>query len=250
MKPIKSKKAMVASIILASVALGGVGFSAWVINAADDTKDLSNVQVDVGEFNDNRFTLTAPKLAEDEKVVFDWDGYEGTVVAGSGKDLEDLSFTFTTTLTGNTTELDGIYLRLNTNADLATLIGNGTTSIIQSPLTPSDTGNGTSVIPGTAFTVSGGSGNSSDRFTAAEGEDGDYKWSYSVTYAKETSAYNISVTVNFAWGQLFKYDNPTRLENKLSDEQLTGLKTLDTLSEKDIKLNFVVGAIAKTTPTA
>ena len=33
MKPIKSKKAMVASIILASVALGGVGFSAWVINA-------------------------------------------------------------------------------------------------------------------------------------------------------------------------------------------------------------------------
>lgn len=252
MKPIKSKKAMVASIILASVALGGVGFSAWVINASNQTQNLSNVQVDVGDFNDNRFTLSVPTIAEDNnKVVFDCDAYTGAnqVVVGSGTNLENLSFTFTTALTGNVSKLEGIFLRLNTNSDLSKLIGSGTTSIIQSPLTPSDDGNGTSIIPGSAFTTSGGSGNSSDRFTADEG-DGEYKWSYSVTYAKEKSEYNISVTVNFAWGQLFNYANPTRLTSGPTAEQIDGLNTLDSLSENGVKLNFVVGAIAKTTQKA
>ena len=73
MKPLKSKKAMVASIILASVALGGVGFSAWVINAGNDIEEPKNVSVEVGKSTDNRFTLTPPQLAEDEKVVFDFD---------------------------------------------------------------------------------------------------------------------------------------------------------------------------------
>lgn len=244
MKLIKSKKAMVASIILASVALGGVGFSAWVINASNQTQDLNNVQVGVGEFNDNRFTLDKPTLSEG-KVAFDWDGVSGSVVSGSGETTEDLSFTFTTALTGNVSKLEGIYLRLNTNSDLSKLIGSGTTSIIQSPLTPSDDGNGTPIIPGSAFTTSGGSGNSSDRFTAAEGEEGEYKWSYSVTYAEETSKYNISVTVNFAWGQLFHYANPTRLTSGPTAEQINGLNTLDSLSENGVKLNFVVGAVAK-----
>ena len=245
MKPLKSKKAMVASIILASVALGGVGFSAWVINAGNDIEEPRNVSVQLGQVTDNRFTLTEPQLAEDEKVVFDCDDYKGTVVAGSGTKLEDLSFTFSTTLTGKTDQLDGIFLRLNTSDNLSDLTGTGAAAIIQTPVKPSNSGNGVKIIPKEAITnATGKKVDSTEKFTAASSAQGGSKWSYTVT--KVDSSYNISVTVNFAWGQLFNYANPTRLTKGLTTDQITGLNTLDELSETGFELVFVVGAIAST----
>ena len=245
MKPLKSKKAMVASIILASVALGGVGFSAWVINAGNDIEEPKNVSVEVGKSTDNRFTLTPPQLAEDEKVVFDCDDYKGTVVAGSGTKLEDLSFTFSTTLTGNIDQLAGIYLRLNESDNLSKLTGTGVAAIIQTPVIPSNTGNGVEIIPKKAFTnATGTKVDSTEKFTAASSAQGGSKWSYTVT--KVDSSYNISVTVNFAWGQLFNYANPTRLTEGLTADQITGLNTLTELSTTGFDLAFVVGAIAST----
>ena len=245
MKPIKSKKAMVASIILASVALGGVGFSAWVINAGNDIEDPSNVSVKLGQVTDNRFTLTEPQLAKDEKVVFDCDDYKGTVVAGSGGKLEDLSFTFSTTLTGNTDQLDGIYLRLNTSDNLSKLTGTGAAAIIQTPVIPSNSGNGIKIIPKEAFTnATGTKVDSTEKFTAASNAQGGSKWSYIVK--KADSSYKIDVTVNFAWGQLFSYANPTRLTEGPTTNQITGLNTLHELSSTGFELAFVVGAIAST----
>lgn len=187
MKPLKSKKAMAASIILASVALGGVGFSAWVINASNQTQDLNNVQVGVGEFNDNRFTLSKPNLS-DGNVVFDWDGKSGELVGGSGKNTEDLHFTFSTTLTGSVGQLDGINLQLKTNASLSTLLGNEETkATIQSPLEPG--AEATEIIPGEAFTNPTGQAVQSDaKFANASGPiNGGSKWSYTVTSAGNSS---------------------------------------------------------------
>ena len=109
----KGKAVGLLSLGLASVALGSVGFAAWVVSGTT-LPESTNVSVTVGKVTDNRVTLTA--AVSDGEVNLDADPkYTGGtlgITAATGS-TEDLEFSITVTAKADSsTYSDGPALNL------------------------------------------------------------------------------------------------------------------------------------------
>ena len=94
----KGKKSTLKGVLLlATISLGTVGFSAWVINGS--TKENQNITFTVGSVTGNNLIISIDDSETDGTVAFDSDGTEGNgLITGDG-DKEDLTFKVVYTVT-------------------------------------------------------------------------------------------------------------------------------------------------------
>lgn len=94
----KGKKSTLKGVLLlATISLGTVGFSAWVINGS--TKENQNITFTVGSVTGNNLIISIDDSKTDGTVAFDSDGTEGNgLITGDGA-KEDLTFKVVYTVT-------------------------------------------------------------------------------------------------------------------------------------------------------
>ena len=94
----KGKKSTLKGVLLlATISLGTVGFSAWVINGS--TEENQNITFTVGSVTGNNLIISIDDAKTDGTIAFDSDGTEGNgLITGDG-DKEDLTFEVVYTVT-------------------------------------------------------------------------------------------------------------------------------------------------------
>lgn len=240
----KNKKTGIVLIGLAAVALGSVGFSAWIISGTIGNP-TSNVKVSVGDVKDQGLYLTLNEDPSDLALNFDAKkGAGGNVVSAdsSGND-EDMSFIFSVSVQAAsqqvfTEAIRGKTLFVNFTCEA---LSKFSTSYIMSPVTTY----GTAEAIGITNMAQETSVAQTINYTST-GDQTITKVSYSVKKDNSNGkfGYKYDITYSFAWGSTFGYKNPvyvTSLENGVED----GLKAINDLTDSlDLGVAVTLGNAA------
>lgn len=243
----KFKKNSLVILGLATVALGTIGFSSWIIAGNPPQPVNSNVDVTVGDVEDHRIFLELPSQT-DNILKFDADSDaegKGTVVIATPADSqEDMTFTASFIIGGATKlDFDAAYNSKSvavefTSTDLSSLI---TSNCVQSPIdldkpvTISELN--TTIAADTGKITSGSYTNPSDtskyEITFASGTPtGENKDKYGV---------QVNIAFTFAWGSAFSYKNPVCLQSidTTAKDALNALDQANNDFDLSVKISLV-----------
>lgn len=240
----KNKKTGIVLIGLAAVALGSVGFSAWIISGTIGNP-TSNVKVSVGDVKDQGLYLTLNEDPSDLALNFDAKkGAGGNVVSAdsSGND-EDMSFIFSVSVQAAsqqvfTEAIRGKTLFVNFTCEA---LSKFSTSYIMSPVKAYGTAEAIGIKNMAEATT-----DAQPIYYTSTGDQTITKVSYTITAdnSNERFGYKYDVTYSFAWGSTFGYKNPvyvTSLANGVED----GLKAINDLSNSiDLGVAVTLGNAA------
>lgn len=204
----KSKIVLFSVLGLATISLATVGFASWVISGITAT-DSQNINVSAGDVVDN--TLAATITASDLGVKFDNKVVEGGL---DGNKEEDLIFTFTVKVTGQTTKIGGLEFKFT--------LGNGFKGLITGKYIQFITN---STIGDTiSFTYTNGTGlPSGTSFTDTTSSKIEYTADGTGTFG------TFACTFAFKWGDKFGGENPSSAYAKAVNKQtvIENLKAFD-----------------------
>ncbi len=214
--PKKTKVIFGVTAALSCIALVGTGYSAWVISTSVLSGNGS-VSVTASDVKDQRVTISNVTVDASEKYSFQSNGaVTGTYISGEDGDVEDLSasFSFTLTMGEDVTSSYYIYLSLADTSTSPTLSSDVSNGYISAPIT---VGASNYTLLGTAtasaLTISA---NTSDLTTAG------IKVSSNTT---EGGTYVITVQADFDWGTIFGGVNPTSWDGQGTNGATTDLDT-------------------------
>ena len=204
----KGKKSTLKGVLLlATISLGTVGFSAWVINGS--TEENQNITFTVGSVTGKNLIISIDDSQTDGKVAFDSDGTEGNgLITGDGEN-EDLTFKVVYTVTSvNGFSADSpINVTYTYSGDFKGIQGLATSNYINADClnVTTITLNGTNTTPVTGVAVQ-----------------------YSGSSATVTH------TWTFAWGSVFKGKNPCKVavgDGVAYTNLITNLKNFETAAK-------------------
>lgn len=247
----KLKKNSLVILGLATVALGTIGFSSWIISAQTDTLE-PEVNVTVGNVDDQRIFLEAVQTQPDLTLAFDAQSNAigaGTIVTASENSKEDLTFKISFVLGSSSMKNfktvfanKAVAIKFE-SADLNTLIDG---NCIQTP-----------VSLGSEFQISGIDENITDTTSAKSG--GYFEnpkdpltpvEKYNVTFSEGSfnkytgEGVKIDIVFNFAWGSAFNFQNPVYL-TELPSATEEALQVLDGVSDSTT-LNVTISVVNRT----
>lgn len=196
-----SKKFAYLLIGAGAVGLTGIAFSAWVITATPESKQVGEVSISVGEVQDARLVATISD--QDASLSFDCPSDDSTgPITGSEGSEEDLKFGFTATISNAVSGgsfssfFDGYSIETDYPENLKSLAtGNKLVLPIAESVTVDTASMATS---GTLFYSSDGA-----KLESATGSS--WTAAYSIV---DTSSLKIQFVFNFAWGSYFGNQNP------------------------------------------
>lgn len=241
----KNKKTGIVLIGLAAVALGSVGFSAWIISGTSG-EPSSNVSVSVGDVEDQRLYLTLNGSPSELDLNFDAkkDVSGGNVVSADpdGTD-EDMSFTFSVSVQAAsedafTEAISGKTLYVNFTCKA---LSDFSTNYIMSPVTTY----GTAEAIGITNMAQATSVAQTINYTST-GDQTITKVSYTITADNSNSRYGFKydITYSYAWGSTFGYKNPVYVKS-LDNGVKEGLTEIDGLnSSLTLGVAVTLGAVA------
>lgn len=228
----KLKKNSLVILGLATVALGTIGFSSWIIAGNPPQPVNSNVDVTIGDVEDHSIFLEKVDV-ENNVLIFDADGkaVSGGVITASKGSTEDLSCTASFIIGGATDDdfkaayADKSVAVTFTSTELSELVSDEYLAI-QSPIT---IGTATKITELNDFSVTT---KNSDTYANPSSV---HKYSISISEATLTGTpnegkfgYKVDITFNFAWGSAFEYSNPVKLTSSNFDSDAEkALKALD-----------------------
>lgn len=222
MKKIKHKKLFAVSLIAcAAVATAGIGYATWVISTSA-TQNLSPITVTADSVEDNRITLGAPQLVENNKKLNFGPKNDSEGAITSAGNTEDMDFAFTFTAEAAET--------VNGTITMTPTWPSWNSEYIVTPCTSQQ------VV--TIATITAGVVTAS-----ADTTSGSAKISTSVSES------TLTVTVTMAWGSYFGNHNPATPEDyfggdtgKTLDDAVTALNTVAGYNNQEISI--VIGASA------
>ena len=244
----KLKKNSLVILGLATVALGTIGFSSWIIAGNPPQPVNSNVDVTVGDVEDHSIFLELATQT-DNALKFDADSDaegKGKVVTATPDSQEDMTFTASFIIGGaSQQDFEAAYKSKSvavefTSADLSSLIDS---DCVQSPI---DLGKAVTIselnttIAATTKKITGGSyTNPSDTPTPK----------YEITFAtgaptgENSGKYGVQVNIafTFAWGSAFKYKNPVCLQSidTTAKDALNALDQANNDFDLSVKISLV-----------
>lgn len=247
----KLKKNSLVILGLATVALGTIGFSSWIISAQTATLN-PEVNVIVGNVVDQRIFLEAVQKQPNLDLAFDAQSNAsgaGTIVTASENSKEDLTFKISFVLGSSSMENfktvfanKAVAIKFESEV-LNTLIEG---DCIQSPISL-----------GTEFQISGIDQNITNTTSAISGGNFENPKSpltpvekYKVTFSEGSftnytgEGVKVDIEFNFAWGSAFKFQNPVYL-TELGSDTNTALTVLDGVSDST-KLNVTISVVNRT----
>ena len=243
----KLKKNSLVILGLATVALGTIGFSSWIIAGNPPQPVNSNVDVTVGDVEDHSIFLELATQT-DNTLKFDADSAaegKGTVVTATPGSKEDMSFTASFIIGGaSQQDFEAAYKSKSvavefTSADLSSLI---TSSCVQSPIDLSKA----VTIGELNTTIAAGT----SEITSSESYTDQKKTpKYKITFAAGTPTgensgkYGVQVNIafTFAWGSAFKYKNPVCLQSidTTAKDALNALDQANNDFDLSVKISLV-----------
>ena len=240
----KLKKNSLVILGLATVALGTIGFSSWIIAETTPPSPVdSNVNVTVGDVVDPNIFLEKVDL-ESNALKFDADSTvvgEGVITASDGS-TQDLSCTASFIIGGATDDdfkaayADKSVAVTFTSTDLDSLVKK---SAIQSPINIGSTA--TKITELNDIAITSDPKNSTSTYDQPSGV---YKYTISVSKAslttgtnKDKFGYKVEITFNFAWGSAFQYSNPVKLTS-INDAAKNALNALDQANDFDLTVEI------------
>ena len=248
----KLKKNSLVILGLATVALGTIGFSSWIIAGNPPQPVNSNVDVTIGDVEDHSIFLEKVDV-ENNVLKFDADGkaVSGGVITASKGSEEDLSCTASFIIGGATDDdfkaayADKSVAVTFTSTELSKLVSDEYHAI-QSPITIGSTATKITELNDISVTTK-----NSD--TYANPSDV-HKYSISISKATLTGTsnegkfgYKVDITFNFAWGSAFEYSNPVKLTSSNFDSDAEkALKALDnyhTTADPKITLGIQISLV-------
>lgn len=204
----KGKKSTLKGVLLlATISLGTVGFSAWVINGS--TPDNQDITFSVGNVIDKTLTVSIDDSETDGTVAFDSDGTEGNgLITGDGGH-EDLTFEVVYTVTSvNGFSADSpVKVTYTYSGDFEGIRGFATSNYINADC-----------LKVTNITLNG------TNTTPNEG--------VSVQYSGSSAT--VTHTWTFAWGSVFKGKNPCKVavgDGEAYTNLITNLKNFETAAK-------------------
>lgn len=204
----KGKKSTLKGVLLlATISLGTVGFSAWVINGS--TEENQNITFTVGSVTGKNLIISIDDSQTDGKVAFDSDGTEGNgLITGDGK-YEDLTFkvVYTVTSVSGFSAVNPVKVTYTYSDYFEGIRGLATSNYINA-----DCLNVTNItLNGTDTTLNEG---------------------VSVKY--NGSSATVTHEWTFAWGSVFKGKNPCKVavgDGEAYTNLITNLKNFETAAE-------------------
>lgn len=204
----KGKKSTLKGVLLlATISLGTVGFSAWVINGS--TEENQNITFTVGSVIGNNLIISIDDSETDGTVKFDSDGTGGNgLITGDGEN-EDLTFkvVYTVTSVSGFSADSPVKVTYTYSGDFQGIKGLATSNyIVASCLdVTSITLNGTNTAPTSGVEVK---------------------------YSDSTAT--VTHTWTFAWGSVFKGKNPCKVavgDGEAYTNLITNLKNFETAAK-------------------
>lgn len=204
----KGKKSTLKGVLLlATISLGTVGFSAWVINGS--TPDNQDITFSVGNVIDKTLTVSIDDSETDGTVAFDSDGTEGNgLITGDGK-KEDLTFKVVYTVTSVN--------EFSNNPVTVTYTYSSSFNEIKGLSSPTNYIN-SSCLDVTTITLNG------TNTAPASG----------VTVEYNGSSATVTHEWTFAWGSVFKGKNPCKVavgDGEAYTNLITNLKNFETAAK-------------------
>ena len=204
----KGKKSTLKGVLLlATISLGTVGFSAWVINGS--TEENQNITFTVGSVTGKNLIISIDDAKTDGTVAFDSDGTEGNgLITGDGA-KEDLTFkvVYTVTSVSGFSADSPVNVTYTYSEDFQGIRGLATSNYIVA-----------SCLDVTSITLDGTN-------TAP-------KSGVEVKYSDSTAT--VTHTWKFAWGSVFATKNPCKVavgDGVAYTNLITNLKNFETAAK-------------------
>lgn len=231
---------------LAALSLGTIGFSSWIISGIDGTVN-KDVNVKVGDVVDKRLTYElGSEPTDDFNLNFDAKkGVSGEVISAdpSQKEDEDLTFSFSFRIYAKTAEsyssaIEGkkVYLTFSSdNSNFKTAVSNG---YILSPIAIDGKEHEETIASLAATDI----GETSVTYTDPSGASNITRLTYSIENytAAGKSGKTVKLTYSFAWGGVFKFNNPVELKSGDFSAAKTALDAIDAIDDTSLKLNVTL----------
>lgn len=204
----KGKKSTLKGVLLlATISLGTVGFSAWIINGS--TEETQNITFTVGSVTGKNLIISIDDSKTDGTVAFDSDGTEGNgLITGDGN-KQDLTFkvVYTVTSVNGFSAVSPVKVTYTYSGDFQGIQGLATSNYINADClnVTTITLNGTNTTPVTGVSV-------------------EYNG----------SSATVTHTWTFAWGSVFARKNPCKVavaDGEAYTNLITNLKNFETAAE-------------------
>ena len=204
----KGKKSTLKGVLLlATISLGTVGFSAWEINGS--TEENQNITFTVGSVIGNNLIISIDDSETDGTVKFDSDGTGGNgLITGDGEN-EDLTFkvVYTVTSVSGFSAVSPVNVTYTYSEDFQGIQGLATSNYINADC-----------LSVTNITLNG------TNTTPEEGVSVEYNG----------SSATVTHTWTFAWGSVFKGKNPCKVavgDGEAYTNLITNLKNFETAAK-------------------
>ena len=245
---LNKKKTGIIVLGLAALSLGTIGFSSWIINAINGEAS-SEVNVTVGDVVDNSLTIDNVTTT-DSKLNFDAKkGVSGEVISAdpNGED-EDLTFEFSFSIHAATEKIYNaaisnkkVYLSFDsTNTEFKNVVKE------KHILSPFAIDGATYEEKGITSLATNTESEKSVTYTDPSGASKITRLTYLIEdyTAGGMRGKTVTLTYSFAWGEVFKFENPVELSSgdfSANDNAAkTALDAIDKIDDTDLKLNVTL----------
>lgn len=211
MKNVKRTKTIAAICTsLAAVSLTGVGFATWLIIGTTNDKPTGNVSIQVADIEDDEVLITEASVTDGTICFGPAVGDTTGPITANGADTEDLSITFTFTVTCPT----------------ASVFGNVTAKMELDGTSPANTAFETA--------ISSNYINAPDIYSTT-----DVAVAFLLPTAEADGSYKFTVNRSFTWGSEFGGQNPSVYANDSNLSQVrSALETLHEASGASLKITL------------